>query len=127
MKKEEYSIIVSEPWNFESPDGQNIIKGSILNIKSNQCIVFKSNYYLQFDEIKGNILILTSRHYGVDFSNFNDERLAFNGSVLLIEYNEQLNENELLKNTKFVIIGSVKKISGTETLSCPDISLQNDE
>jgi hypothetical protein len=109
MKEEKYFITVSEPWNFESSDGQNIIKGNILSIKSNQCIVFKSNCYLQFDEVKGNILILTPRHYGYDFSKFQDEIIVFNGSILLREYNEQLSENELRGSSKFVIIGSIRK------------------
>jgi len=109
MKEGKYFITVSEPWDFESSDGQNIIKGSILSIKSTQCIVFRSNSYLQFDDVKGNILILTPRHYGYDFSNFQNEIIAFNGGILLREYNEELSENELRENTKFVIIGSIRK------------------
>lgn len=109
MKEEKYFITVSEPWNFGSSDGQNIIRGSILSIKSNQCIVFKSNNDLQFDDVKGNILILTPRHYGYNFSNFQNEIIAFNGSVLLGEYSEHLSENELRENAKFVIIGSIRE------------------
>jgi hypothetical protein len=109
MEEEKYFITVSEPWDFESSDGQNIIKGSILSIKSSQCIVFRSNNYLQFDDVKGNILILTQRHYGYDFSNFKNEIIAFNGGVLLGEYNEELSESQLREKTKFVIIGSMRK------------------
>ena len=88
---------------------ENIIRGSILCRKSNQCIIFKSNDYLQFGDIEGNILILTPRHHGYDFSNFHDGIIAFNGSILLMEYNEQLGESELKENSKFVIIGSLRK------------------
>jgi len=95
MKKEKYSILVSEPWDFESPDGQNIVRGNILSVKSNQCLVFKANHYLKFDSIESNILILSPRHYGIDFSNLND--------------NESLSEKELQENTRFVIIGSIRK------------------
>ena len=109
MKEEKYFISVSEPWDFESPDGHNVIRGNIINIKSNKCIVFKSNYYLQFVDIKSNTLILFPRHEGYDFSNFENEIIAFNGKALLIDYNEQLNEDELLQHTKFVIIGSIRK------------------
>jgi len=109
MKKEKYSILVSEPWDFESPDGQNIVRGNILSVKSNQCLVFKANHYLKFDSIESNILILSPRHYGIDFSNLNDKRLTFNGSLLFKDYDESLSEKELQENTRFVIIGSIRK------------------
>ena len=109
MKQEKYFITVSEPWDFESSDGQNIIRGNILSIKNNQCIVFKSNNDLQFNDVKGNILILFPRHYGYDFSNFYNEIIAFNGGLLLTEYDENLSEKELEENSKFVIIGSIRE------------------
>jgi hypothetical protein len=109
MEQIKYVISVAEPWDFESPDGQNVIKGTILSKKSNQCLIFKSNHYLQFNDIKGNILILTPRYYGCDFSNFQNDTIAFNGSILLREYDEQLSENSLQENAKFVIIGAIKK------------------
>ena len=109
MEEEKYFLSVGDPWDFESPDGQNIIRGNILNIKSDKCIVFKSNHYLQFDDVKGNILILFPRYQGDNFLNFENEIIAFNGNVMLIDYNEQLCEKELLKNTKFVIIGTIRK------------------
>ena len=101
-------IKVSDPWNFESPDGENIIKGSILSQRSVQCIVFRSNYCMQFDGVKGFVLILIPRHCGHDFSKLHDEIIAFNGSILFREYSEQLSENELRKDSKFVIIGSLR-------------------
>ena len=109
MKNEKYYISVSEPWDFESQDGQNIIRGNILKIKSSQCIIFKCNYDLKFDNLKGNILVLFPRHYGYNFANFSNEIIAFNGGLLLIEYNEGLTEKELEENSKFVIIGSIRK------------------
>jgi len=109
MKQEKYFISVGEPWDFESPDGQNVIKGNIINIKSNQCIVFKSDHCLNFDDIKGNIIILTPRHQDNDFSELASELIVINGSVLLKEYNEKLSEKELQQNAKFEIIGSIRK------------------
>ena len=32
MKEEKYFISVGEPWDFESPDGQNIIRGNITSV-----------------------------------------------------------------------------------------------
>jgi hypothetical protein len=111
MKTEKFSISVAEPWDFQSQDGQNKIKGKILSIKSNQCLIFRSNYDLIFGDIRGDILVLFPRHYGVDFSDLEDKRLAFNGGLLLKEYNENLSEKELEENSKFVIIGSITKES----------------
>jgi len=109
MKHEKYFISVGEPWDFESQDGQNIIKGHILSIKSNQCVIFKSNYSLKFGEIKGDVLILTPRHKGNDFSDLAGELVVVNGSLLLSEYNTELSEKELQENAKFEIIGSIRK------------------
>jgi hypothetical protein len=106
MKQKKIFIRVSEPWDFESLDGKNTIRGNILSQKSNQCIVFHSNHCLRFGEVQNHILILTPRHYGHDFNKLKDEIVVFNGSILLKEYSEQLNENDLRNNSKFVIIGS---------------------
>lgn len=104
MKHEKYFISVGEPWDFESEDGQNIIRGNIVSIKSNQCLVFKTNYSLQFGEAKGDILILTPRHKGNDFSDLQNELVVVNGSLLLTEYTKELSEKELQENA----IGSIK-------------------
>jgi len=109
MKFKEYFISVGEPWDFESQDGQNIIKGNILSVKSKLCIVFKSNYCLTFGEFKGDILILNPRHKDNDFSDLTDELVIVNGSLLIIEYNDELKEKELHDNAKFVIVGSIRK------------------
>jgi hypothetical protein len=53
MREEKYFISVGEPWDFESQDGQNIIRGKIINIKDKEYLIFKSNHLLRFDSIKG--------------------------------------------------------------------------
>lgn len=108
-KKAEYFISVGEPWDFESPDGQNIIRGKILSIVSNKCLVFKANHHLKFGETMGNILILTPRYESNDFSDLESELIAVNGGIFLKEYHEYLNEKELRDCAKFEIIGSIRK------------------
>ena len=61
---------VIEPWDFESQYGENIIRGHIISMKSDRCIVFKSNHYLKFAVAAGYILILTPRYKENDFSEF---------------------------------------------------------
>lgn len=109
MKQEKYFISVGEPWDFESLDGQNVIKGNILKIKSNQCLIFKSNHFLKFGENSGDTLILTPRHKGNDFSELTNDFVVVNGSLLLKAYNEELSEDELKQNMKFEIIGSIRR------------------
>jgi hypothetical protein len=108
MQNEKYFISVSEPWNFENVDGRNIIEGKILNIKSNKCLVFKSNYNLKFDNVSGDILILFPRYKENNFSDMK-RRIDINGGLLLETYIENFSEKELENKSKFVIIGSIRK------------------
>ena len=109
MKQESYFISVGEPWNFERTDGQNIIRGNIVCIKSNNCLVFKCNHHLTFGDIKGDILILTPRHKGNGFSALISGLVVVNGSLLIREYNDMLSEKELRENSKLWIMGSIRK------------------
>ena len=105
----DYDILVSEPWDFESPDGKNLIKGEIINIVSESCVIYRANHKLQFENIEGNILILSPRHREDNFENLIDEKLTFN--CVLLKSNIELTENEnvLKTNSKFVLIASFKK------------------
>ena len=107
-KRKIYQISVGEPWNYDGPDGPNIIKGAILKVVSSNCIVFKSNSFLQFDKHGGDILVLSTRYQGDDFAAL-DRLVNVNGALLLIEYHDALSEVELKQNAKFVIIGSLEK------------------
>lgn len=103
----EYYISVGEPWDFESPDGQNIIKGKILHMLTNTCLVYKSNYNLTFCDITGDTLILTPRYQDGDFSNLYNNIVTINGSILIIDYEKDFNKEKLMNNSVFKIIGSI--------------------
>ncbi|PZO30362.1 MAG: hypothetical protein DCF13_03545 [Flavobacteriaceae bacterium] len=105
----DYDILVSEPWDFVSLDGKNLIKGEIINIVSESCVIYRANHKLQFENIEGNILILSPRHREDNFENLIDEKLTFNCGLL--KSNIELTENEdvLKTNSKFVLIASFKK------------------
>ena len=108
MVQENYFISVGEPWNFESKDGQNVIRGNIFRFKNNNCLVFKCNHHLAFGDIKGDVLILTPRHSGNDFSALISGLVVVNGSLLTREYNDMLSEKELIENSKLCIMGSIR-------------------
>lgn len=106
-----YFISVGEPWDFTSPDGQNIIKGSILIKLSPTCIVFKANYTVELQGVEGDILVLFPRHYGSDFDDFNKGKnfVTVNGCLLLTNLENNPNEQTLKEKSKFVIIGSLRE------------------
>lgn len=97
MNKPKYFISVGEPWNFESPDGQNIINGRIVKILSATCLIFESNYELDFNKNKGSIFILFPRHLNNDFTDLKNLNtyIVINGCFLTKEYNDKLSEEDL--------------------------------
>jgi hypothetical protein len=105
-RKETYAITIAEPWDFESPDGKNIIRGIILLIVNSCLLVFKANYLLNFDGISGDILILSPRFKDENFENIATKEVDVNGGLFLANYNNN-EESELKENSKFVLIGTL--------------------
>ncbi|ASV12353.1 hypothetical protein [Leptospira santarosai] len=109
MENKSYYISVDEPWNFEGPDGKNIIKGEILKIIDRDCVLFKTNHILNIDNKEGNILVLISRHSGSGY-HFDTLEIngfwTFGGGILLTQDYENMDRKELEKNSKYIIIGS---------------------
>lgn len=108
--EKKYFISVGEPWDFNSPDGQNIINGIIIKVLSATCLIFKANYILDFNGIASNLFVLYPRHAESDFDDLKNgiDYVTINGNILPMEYNESMNEDFLKENSKFVIIGSIR-------------------
>jgi len=102
-----YHISVAEPWDFESPDGKNIINGIILSVVNNSLLIFKSNYTLNFDGITGDILILSPRFEDADFQYLTDKDIEVNGGLYLYNYANVFEEKNIKEYSKFVIIGTI--------------------
>lgn len=102
-----YTITIAEPWDFESPDGKNIIKGIILSIVNSYLLVFRSNYLLNFDGISGDILILSPRFKDGNFENSATKEIDVNGGLFLDNYSKSYEESKLKENSKFVLIGTL--------------------
>ncbi len=111
MQQKKYYISVGEPWNFDSPDGQNIINGVIVKILSAWCLLFKADYILDFNGVSGRVLVLYPRHADSNFDDLQKDKeyLAVNGNLLTEEYNEYMSEDYLKEKSKFVIIGGIRK------------------
>ena len=71
--------------------------------------IFRTTHVLKFGENTGDILVLTPRHQGNDFSDLTNEMVVVNGSLLLKDYNDMLKEKELTDNAKFESLGSIRK------------------
>lgn len=110
MQQKQYFLSVGEPWNFDSLDGQNIINGRIVKILSATCLIFKANYILDFKGVAGNFFVLYPRHAESNFDDLKNGEgyVTINGNVLTEEYNENMDEDYLKVNSKFVIIGSIR-------------------
>jgi hypothetical protein len=111
MNPAKYHISVSEPWDFNSPDGENLINGQVIKIINPTCLVFKTNLDINIKSLKGNILILTPRHKHNNFTDLENASgyVVINGSLLVASYSDQMNEQELNDNSVFVLIGSINK------------------
>ncbi|RHX88592.1 hypothetical protein [Leptospira stimsonii] len=109
MKEKKYYISVAEPWDFVGPDGKNIIKGEILKIIDNNCVLFQTNYILNFENVGGDILVLSSRYRKNDhfINDTNGLDWTINVGLLLTKEYEDMNEPALKNHSKFIIIGSL--------------------
>jgi len=110
MKSKKYFISVGEPWDFDSPDGQNIINGIILKILNAKCLVFKANYVLNFKGNSGDSFVLYPRHTEGDFNDLINgaNYVTINGNLLIGDFNENMNEEVLKEKSEFVLIGSIR-------------------
>jgi hypothetical protein len=110
MIQQNYKILVSDPWGYKNNEGKNEIRGKIIEINSNNFIIFKSNEILEFDEVKGNLFFLLPRYSGQLLLNHEIKDEIVNGGLLMISEYQGKNRKELENNSKFVLIGSIEKI-----------------
>ncbi len=110
MEQKKYFISVGEPWDFNSPDGENIINGIIIKIISATCLIFKANYLLDFGGVLGNIFILYPRYTEDNFIELKNgvEYVAINGNLLVGDFDENENEEVLKEKSKFVLAGTIR-------------------
>ncbi len=113
MLQGKYYISVGEPWDFEGPDGPNIIRGRIEKIISDDCIIFKSDHEIAFGDVKGDIFALFPQHQGHDFFDLAHHSVTVGGGLLLVSSYDHLSAKDLQRPgiSKYVIIGSLYNAS----------------
>lgn len=105
-----YNLRVSEPWNFESPNGANLLYGEVICVLNKNCIIFKSDTNLNIGGIDNNLILLKSRIS--DSLSLKDGKYHgyVNGAILLTDDFKGIGEPTLIENSKFVIVGSISEV-----------------
>ncbi len=111
------SILIAEPWDFDSPDGENIIKGKIIKIISIESLIFKSNYKLSFKNHTGDLFVLHPRFKDCDFSKFSNDIIknglaGVNGGIIIeedidIDKLSEYDKNALDNISIFAFVGNI--------------------
>lgn len=104
-----YKITVSEPWDYDGPNGPNVIYGFILKALSSNCLIFESNSDLEFNGYKGKRLLLKSR-YEKEQLKTNDYYFGTVGGALILTDDLTLPSDILESKSKYVLIGSLEKL-----------------
>ena len=107
MTEAKYKITISEPWDFESPAGLNLIVGIIVRVLSSTYVIFKSDHVLKFGENEGQLFLLKTRYEG---QNLEDLKGTVGGALVLINDYEKQDEKKLEENSEYVIIGALEKV-----------------
>ncbi len=105
-KSHKYWLQVSEPWDFRANlFGDNKILGTVIDVNEKR-IIFKSDFRINVQNVCGNVFMLRPRYCG---DKCNRSPLTVNGAILLTKYDPAKTDEQLSENSKFVIIGSLKK------------------
>ncbi len=112
MEKRKYKIVVSDPWSFQNKNGENTIKGEIIDVISPNTVVFQSDELLEFDGRMGCILILRSRYKDciLDLNKRDKYIGAVGGGLYLLNEYKGKSESFLEENSYYILIGTLYEI-----------------
>lgn len=99
-------IIISEPWDFESADGKNLIKGRIIQ-KEDSYILVRSDYILTSHNVSNQIIKIEPRHNASDYKK-TYKNISVNIGLFKCDERE-INKVQNDENFVFAFIGAVKK------------------
>lgn len=99
-------IIVSEPWDFDGPNGGNKLDGRILKRFDSKTLLFESIDSVSIGGIAGKYWLLSARYVDQSF-DVEPYTGTVNGSLLSVAPAEKEDLSELKRKSVFVIIGSL--------------------
>ena len=109
-----YKIIISEPWDFKGPDGDDIILGEIIKEFNSTKLLFRAKKVQKFSTKEGKLFLFKARHYGEDIIHRDIlSRVYYKGTfnaTLLDDGDENSTEGEIAKKEtieRFAFIGSI--------------------
>jgi hypothetical protein len=112
-----YKILVSEPWNYKGTAGDNLIVGKVIKVLSPIGVIFKSDHLQNFDGTTGTLLLLKARYEKQVLNIEHNYVGTVGGGLILIDDYKAKDEKYLEANSKYVLIGSLDKMSWSEWLS----------
>jgi len=102
-----YKLIVSEPWNFESRQGDNQLNGHILKQIDSENLLFEANEQITLGSITSQYWVLSTRYENQCFET-EPYRGTVNGGLLSDLPAESDDVLEIKKYAVFAIIGSLQ-------------------
>lgn len=105
-----YKLIVDEPWNFNH-NGSNILHGIVVKQLSPTFLLFKSDFFLDFNGQKSCILILKPRYEKECFDLETDGSVMVGGALYLENQYEEKDEEYLISHSQYMLIGRIEKIN----------------
>jgi len=102
-----YVIIVSEPWDYHSPEGDNLIKGNVLKRFNRSTLLFEAEGRFTHKETAGTHFLISTRFNEDEFGKEPFDAVV---NVELLQHAPSGKERleELRKISEFVIIGRLK-------------------
>jgi hypothetical protein len=108
MKK--YYVQVSDPWDFIGDDNRNILHGNIIKVTNERCLVFRLSHSVEMDGDIGDILVLKPRYTEDSFAKIDEKTTITVNGCLMTGYKEEMTESDLMKMSKFKMIGSLRQL-----------------
>ncbi len=99
-------LIVSEPWDFESPQGGNELHGKVLKRLDSKTLIFETEENISFKGLSSRYWFLSTRYEKQSFES-EPYQGTVNGSLLPALPQEGDSLASIRKSATFVIIGSL--------------------
>jgi hypothetical protein len=99
---------IGEPWNFRSADGDNVIHGRLVEIRTDGSWLVESDGVLCVDGVSGREMLVRPRYTGESLLNPLDETGVNVNVALFAQADELATDAGRCASPHFVLVGSVR-------------------